>query len=228
MKSRLQKAFIVLLVLVCGSAPSPAHSDEEPFEAIVASIQATYGAMKSFAADFTQENYIAPLSQIRQFEGRVFLKRPHFFSMEVSSPDQQRLVFDGSFFWVYTAANEQALKSSVASSFLDHPLINLLATMADLSSIFSIAPAGDTSSSSHYALTLNLKQPDTQITEVGLTIQKQTLQIKELVLYYASGNYTRLSLRNAKQNPDIPLEQFQFVPPPGVEVEENLTPLTRP
>lgn len=221
------KIVVVLVVMVCCLAASPSRAGEGASEDIVASIQAKYRSIESFEADFIQKNYIATLDQFREFEGKIFLKRPHFFSMEVSSPSYQRLVFDGKFFWVYTASNEQALKSSVASSFLDHPLINLLATMADLTSTFAIAPAG-TTTAPDYALTLTLKQPDTEIQEVGLTVQKETFQVKELVLYYASGNYTRLSLSNTKQNPDIPPGQFQFVPPPGVTVEENPAPLTRP
>lgn len=227
MKPLQAKIVVILMVLLCCSAASPSRSDEETVEAIVAAIQAKYSTIESFEADFIQKNYIAPLSQFREFQGKVFLKRPHFFSMEVSSPGYQRLVFDGKFFWVYTAANEQALKSSVASGFLDHPLINLLATMADLKNTFSIARV-DTTAAHDYSLKLTLKQPDTQIQEVGLTVKKQTFQIEELILYYASGNYTRLSLRNTKQNPDIPPGQFEFIPPPGVEVEENPAPLTRP
>ncbi len=227
MNPLLAKIVVILMVIWCCSSASPARSDEETVEALVASIQAKYTAIESFEADFIQANYIAPLSQFREFQGKIFLQRPHFFSMEVSSPGQQRLVFDGKYFWVYTAANEQALKSSVASGFLDHPLINLLATMADLTNTFSIALV-DATTANDYSLKLTLKQPDTEVQEVGLTVAKQTFQVKELILYYASGNYTRLSLRNTKQNPDIPPGQFQFIPPPGVEVEENPAPLTRP
>ena len=227
MKALLRKTIVILLVLACCSAPGATYADGEPLDALVASIQATYSAVESFEADFTQENYIAPLSQFREFQGKIFLKRPHFFSMEVSSPDYQRLVFVGLFFWVYTAANEQAMKSSVAPSFLNHPLINLLATMADLTKTFSIASVATTATDA-FTLKLTLKEPDTEITEIGLTVEKQAFQVKELILHYASGNYTRLSLRDSKQNPDIPPERFQFVPPPGVEVEENPAPLTRP
>jgi len=227
MKPLHLKILIILIVILSCSAPSPSRSDEEGVGATVASIQAKYSAIASFEADFIQENYIASLSQSREFRGKIFLKRPQFFSMEVSSPDYQRLVFDGTFFWIYTAANQQALKSSVSSSFLDHPLVNLLATMADLTNIFSIAPVAATAADD-CALKLTLKQADTEIQEVGLTIEKPSFQVKELILYYTSGNHTRLSLRNPKENPDIPPDQFQFIPPPGVEVEENPAPLTRP
>lgn len=227
MKPLQTKIVVMLIAILCCSAPSPSRSDGEAVEALVVSIQAKYGTIESFEADFRQENYIASLSQSRNFQGKLFLKRPHFFSMEVSSPDYQRLVFDGTFFWVYTAANEQALKNSVAPSFLGHPLINLLATMADLENIFSISLV-DTTAGHEYSLKLTLKQPDTEIQELGLTLEKETFQIKELILYYTSGNYTRLSIRNAKQNPDIPPGQFEFIPPPGVEVEENPAPLMRP
>jgi outer membrane lipoprotein carrier protein len=227
MKPLKAKIVVILMVIVCCLAASSSGSDEGGLEDIVASIQAKYAGIESLEADFTQKNYIAPLSQFREFQGKIFLKRPHFFSMEVSSPSHQRLVFDGECFWVYTASNEQALKSSVASSFLDHPLINLLATMADITNTFSVVP-GDTTTSPDYALKLTLKQPDPEILEINLTVQRDSFEVKELILYYASGNYTRLSLLNTKQNPDIPAGQFRFIPPPGVEVEENPAPLTRP
>jgi len=227
MKPLHAKILALLMVIWCCAAPSLSRSDEQPLESVVASIQAKYSTITSFEADFVQENFIASLGQSREFRGKIFLKRPRFFSMEVSFPGYQRLVFDGTFFWIYTAVNEQALRSSVAASFLEHPLINLLATMADLENIFAISP-GDTTADHEYSLKLTLKQPDTEIQEVGLTIEKQTFQVKELILYYTSGNYTRLSLRNPEENPDIPPGQFQFIPPPGVEVEENTAPLTRP
>lgn len=204
-----------------------AQAEEKPIDDIVASIQERYKPIHSIESNFIQKNFIAPLNQFRKFQGKLFLQRPSLFAMEVTSPECQRLVFDGKFFWIYTASNNQALKNPVAPEFLHHPLISLLTTMEDLKRHFHISLA-KTNGSFDYSLTLTLKHLTSDIREVQLTVGKNDFQIKELTFKYDSGNYTQLALVDTKENPSIAPEHFQFLPPPETEIVESPTPIVQP
>jgi len=217
--------FLLLVIAVCAwrANTAPLTDDECTMEDLVNAIGTKYAAVDTLAADFTQKNFIASLNQFREFQGTLALKRPHLFSMQVVEPSAQELVFDGQFYWVYTAATEQVLKNPVPPDFTEHPLINLIETMENLDEDFIISQ-GITRSADEYSLTLTLKKPETDIEGAHLTVSKQGLKIRAIVLRYCSGNYTQFILSNVEENPEIPPERFEFQPPPGVEIIENPMP----
>ena len=199
------------------------QEQEQTLENLVGAIQKKYQGVNSLIAHFSQKNFVASLNQFREFQGTITLKRPHLFLMEVTSPSTQQLVFDGSFYWVYTQASHQALKNPVPPGFAQHPLINLINTMANLDQDF-IVSQGISHSADEYSLTLTLRTPQSDIESAHLAVGKKDFQIRELLLRYSSGNYTQFFLTELKENLDVPLARFRFEPPPGVEVVENPAP----
>lgn len=205
----------------------PSLSGGKPGEDIIALVQKRYQSINEVVATFVQKNFIVSLNQSREFRGKIFLKKPHLFDMEVSFPSKQRQIFDGELLWIYTTANNQVIKSSVAPDFLDHPLINLLTTMEDLKKDF-IFSVNNTKDSPDHSIRLTLKEKNSELREILITVKRKNFQIKEITLYYDSGNYTNLILSRIKENPGIPPERFQFTPPPGVEVVETPAPRNQP
>jgi len=201
-------------------------ADEKNEENIVSLVQQKYKTINSVEADFVQTNYVASLNQSREFRGKIFLQRPNFFNMEVSHPAKQRQTFDGQYLWVYTPANNQVLKNLVSPDFLHHPFINLLSTMENLERDFFIS-VFPREGSSVLSLKLTLKEKHSELREALITVERKGYQIKELTLYYESGNYTRLVLTKIKENQKISPQRFQFVPPAGVEVVEPPAPQLR-
>jgi len=224
----LKRKLIVLFVLILGSLEAfPALAEEKDLDGIIASIQEKYRTIKSIEADFVQKNFIAALNQFREFRGKIFLQKPHLFDLEVSFPSQQRQTFDGRFVWIYTSANNQVLKNPVAPDFFNHPLINLITTMADLKKNFFIS-LGGTKTAQDYSLKLTLKTPKTGFREILISGSKNNFQIQELTVYYDSGNYTQLALTNIKENSNISPDHFQFILLPGVEIVESPAPPMQP
>jgi outer membrane lipoprotein carrier protein len=195
-------------------------------EDVVSSVQQKYKTVLSVEADFVQTNYIASLNQSRKFRGKIFLKKPNLFNMEVSHPAKQRQTFDGHYLWVYTLANNQVLKNLVSPDFLHHPFINLLSTMENLERDFFIS-VYTREGTSDPSLKLTLKEKYSELSEVLITVERDSYQIKELTIYYESGNYTRLVLTKIKENQKISPQCFQFIPPAGVEVVEPPAPQIR-
>ncbi len=221
----MKKAVFVsslLLAFFCGPLLGT-QAEECAVDDQARALSEKYETVKALTAVFTQKNFIASLNQFREFRGTISLERPHLFSMEVTTPSEQRLVFDGHYYWVYTVATNQVLKNRVPPDFAQHPLINLLSTMENLDRDFIVTP-GITRSADEYSLTLTLRNPKSDLEGVHLTVGKIDFQIHELVLRYCSGNYTQFALSDIKENPYIPQERFQFEPPPGVEVVENPAP----
>ena len=204
---------------------SPA--DENCGENIVSSVQQKYKAVNSVEADFVQTNYIASLEQSREFSGKIFLKKPNLFNMEVSQPAKQRQTFDGRYLWVYTAANNQVLKNLLSPDFLHHPFINLLSTMENLERDFFITVKPEEGASDP-SLKLTLKEKYSELREALITVDRRSYQIKTVTIYYESGNYTRLVLSKIKENQKISPQWFHFIPPAGTEVVEPPTPQKRP
>ncbi len=221
----LQLIFILSLAFFCLSFRTSLANGNAGKD-VVASVQQKYKTVLSVEADFVQTNYIASLDQSREFSGKIFLEKPNLFNMEVSHPAKQRQTFDGQHLWVYTAANNQVLKNLVSPDFLHHPFINLLSTMENLEKDFfiSVCTGEDTSDPS---LKLTLREKYSELREVLITVERNSYQIRELTIYYESGNYTRLVLSKTKENQKISPQCFHFIPPAGVEVVEPPAPQTR-
>lgn len=213
----------VWLLLASGAASSAQAGVGQPLTALVTSIKEKYKTIDSLEAHFVQKNFVASINQFREFEGEVLLKRPHLFRMQVTAPSPQQLVFDGRYYWVYTEATNQVLKNPVPPNFAQHPLINLIHTMENLDRDFVVSQ-GITRSAGEISLALTLRTPEADIEGVHLVVGKKDLQIRELLLRYSSGNETRFALSDVTENPGIAPERFQFEPPPGADVVENLAP----
>jgi len=229
---KILKICALLFILIFSSSgiiylPSVSAGEGVSENDVIASIEKRYKNITGLQSEFSQQNYIAALDQYRHFQGELFLLRPHLFAMEIVFPSQQNLVFDGQFFWIYTSANNQALKHTVAPDFLDNPLINLLTNIADLRENFFLSLA-ESDSASDYRLSLTFKDPEVDIRKIHLAVAKKDFQIKGMTLYYASGNHTEIAFTGIRENPDISCERFQFIPPPGTEIVEKITPLTQP
>ena len=227
MKAIRENLITILILTLSTLGTFPSLSEGNNIGNIISSLQKKYRNVHSLEADFTQKNFIASLNRVREFRGKIFLQKPRLFDIEVSFPSVQRQVFDGRFLWVYTSANNQVLKNSVAPDFFDHPLINLLTTMENLEKNYSIT-LEKPKNSVDYSIKLTLKTPTTELREILIAVQKKDFQIKELTFRYDSGNYTHLALIDIKENKKIPPERFQFILSPGAEVVESPGCLTRP
>ena len=214
--------FVAALTAFIWGAIIAAEAEDRTVEDLVKAIRDKYQTVTTLKADFVQRNFVASLNQFRDFEGTILLKRPHLFRMDVSLPGRQLLLFDGQYYWAYTASMEQALKNPVPPNFTRHPLINLLHTMENLDHDFNISQ-GIPRAADEYSLTLILKDPQSDIESIHLLVGKKDFQIHELILRYCSGNYTRFTLTEIVENPPVQPELFQFSPHPGVEVIENPT-----
>lgn len=207
-----------LIWLIFWALPAAVAGEDQAAE-VVTAIQHKYRSINAIEAAFTQRNYIASLDQSREFRGTLFLKRPHFFAMEVESPSRQQQILDGEFFWSYTTASNQAVKSRLAPDFAEHPLVNLLATMENLEKDFTVV-LSDRADSPDYSLTLGPKTENAEFQEVILAVSKQGLGVKEIIVLYESGDSTQLILSELRENPTIAPSRFVFTPPPGVEIVE--------
>lgn len=222
---RIGDAYLrVLAFVVClNLAALPAVGGENQAKEVVAAIQQKYRSINSIEAAFAQRNYIASLDQSREFRGTLFLKRPNLFAMEVEFPNRQQQILDGEFFWNYTSATNQAVKSRLAPDFAEHPLVNLLTTMENLEKDFTVA-LGDREDSPDYSLTLGPRAEDPEFQEVILAVSKQGLEVKEIIVLYESGDSTQLILSQLRENPAISPSRFTFTPPEGVEIVEAPAP----
>jgi len=221
--------FIFLLVMIVSFCSfwllQISFSDSETEDNIVKAIQQKYKAVEGLEAKLVQVNYIATLDQFREFRGEFSFKKPYFFDMKVNYPTSQRQTFDGQYLWIYTPANNQVLKNQVSPDLLNHPLISLLSTMENLEKDFFVV-VNNTKEGLDLSLKLTLKQPQSEVRELLVKLEKEHYRIKELTIYFTSGNYTRIVLTKLKENPEIPAQQFYFSPPPGVEVVETPSPST--
>jgi outer membrane lipoprotein carrier protein len=222
-RSLVARVGVFVFLGVLSALMLPVSAEENRGKNVVAAIQEKYRGIASIEAGFEQRNYIASLDQYREFRGTLLLKRPNLFAMEVDFPSPQKQILDGEFFWNYTSATNQAVKSRLAPGFAEHPLVNLLTTMENLEKDFSVVLA-DREDSPDYSLTLGPKAPNADFQEVILAVSKQGLEVKEIIVLYESGDSTQLTLSHLKENPTIAPSRFKFTPPPGVEIVEAPVP----
>lgn len=170
-------------------------------------------SVQSLTAEFRQEVRDEQGRPIREAAGTFTLLRPGRFRWDYTSPNEQSIISDGQYLWIYDVELAQVTVKKLSEALGASPIM-LLAEPRSMNEDFILI---ESRSSGELAwVELAPKMKDTDFTRVEVGLDEQT--IREMQLKDQFGQKTRIRFDKVQINKPVSQSQFYFEIPPGVDV----------
>jgi len=226
---RLRSLFhVVAFALVAGVVPSAALADDPPAapavalpaaQTVVDQVQAVYDKTTTFKSDFEQTFLVKAYNVTKKSHGSVVFKKPGKMDWEYVEPAGNRVVSDGTTLRVYEASNAQLYEQAVDAS--QYPALSFLTGQGRLSTSFDFEirdGEGQMQFPGGYVLVGTPKVPTAAYQKVLFYVDKQTFQVRRVLILDGQSNRNRFDFVNPRVNEPVDSNQFVFVPPPNTTV----------
>ena len=180
---------------------------DDQIESVYEDILIIYSNIKSYEADFQQENFWKELDIIKQSEGKMYYNSNHFL-MKYSEPAGQLLLIKKDVVTMYDAASHQALISNDMQTEL-RPM-KLISEYWDVSKKELIE-----SDSINYKI--KLVTSDSQQIEVNI----KNFLITEFTINDVDENRVTYKFYNEKINKNLPENIFEITLPEDTNIIDN-------
>lgn len=169
--------------------------------------------LKTMRAGFVQTLLDADHHEKQRSEGVLLLSRPGRFRLEYTKPYSQLYVADGRHIWMYDKDLEQITVRPETSALGSTPAA-LLSSDVPLERNFYVTELGR--HSGYTWLELKPKEKDASFTYIRLALEGDVVRTMEMG--DSLGQTTRLYFDKVIRNPHLARSEFEFTPPPGVDV----------
>ena len=167
----------------------------------------------SFSADFEQTLYSAGGEVAQTNSGNAFLKRPGKLIWRYQGDDAQEIISDGNNIWMYDKELQQVTVNPLDERVNGTPMVVLLGT-GDLEEQFELSALGQSEGIDRVKLVPLEAGADFESLFIGLIDES----LAAMELRDGFGQATQIRFSNFKPNIKISDEDFQFIPPAGVDV----------
>lgn len=215
--TRLLLAGVCFACAVGAFAESSAPSAKE----LAQRVDRHYNSLHSLKAGFT-ETYQG-LGTDRTESGTLLLVKPGRMKWDYSFPAGKVFVLDGKYAWSYTRGDAQAERIPAKDlNDLRSPLRYLLghAELGKELNNLKAAPAAN----GQFTLTGVPKGLESRVSKLTLTVTADGV-INGITMVETDDAVTRFTFTNQQPNVAIPSSTFHFTPPPGVQVQDSMSPI---
>ena len=212
---------VAALILATAIAVGAPAQTPPPPEELAAALQKKYDGIRDFSADFTQLYEGGVLRRKGAVErGAVFVKKPGRMRWNYRSPEEKVFVSDGRQMQLYVPADKQVVVSPLPSDDQATSAVLFLMGKGNLTRDFTVtyAPGGTANT---YVLRLQPKTRQAEYDWLQLTVDRQSLQIRELTAGDQQGGRSTFQFTNFKENTGISDKTFAFTPPAGTDVVKS-------
>jgi outer membrane lipoprotein carrier protein len=164
-----------------------------------------FKSVGSLTSNFTQTVRDEKGDLVREAKGTFALLRPGRFRWDYTAPNEQSIISDGQYLWIYDKELAQVMGSS--------PIL-LLSEPRAVKEDFVIAETYEANGLSWVELFPKVKDTDFNKILVGLNNEG----VKEMQLFDQFGQHTTIRFDQVRINQPLQASRFSFVIPPGVDV----------
>lgn len=212
---------VALIVAAALGVPALAQPAMPPADDIASALQRKYDTIRDFSADFTQLQEGGVLR--RKFppeRGTLFVKKPGKMRWNYKSPEEKVFVSDGRQMQLYVPADKQVIVTPVPADDRATSAVLFLMGKGNLTRDFAVTHgAGATDET--YVLRLQPKVRQAEYDWLQLTVDRRSLQIRELMAGDQQGGRSTFQFTNFKENPGVSDKTFAFTPPRGTDVVKS-------
>ncbi len=191
------------------AAPAPAITGA----AVMQMAQARLARCRTVSSSFEKRFYWAALDRTTTYRGKLFLRRPDCFRVEVD--DGSLIVADGAAVWVYNRRNGQAVANPYHGEVLTPWDI-----LADFQST-QVPDAVETTvlgGRACHLLTLVPRQGDGSLVRTRVWIGQRDSLLLQVEQVDANDDVTTYVLKDHRANAVLNDRLFRFVPPAGTQI----------
>ena len=192
---------------------SSVWADDNAREALIERLEAT----DSLQAHFEQTTYAEGQMRGERSAGRMLVSRPLKFAWLVEEPYEQQVISDGQTLWVYEPDLMQATYQPVTDQIQQSPAMILAQPRQALSQRYDIVEASDKELTAY-----RLYPEDPNALFSTMTLLFESGVISEIRLTDNLGQDTRISLSEVRVGEPLDSTLFDFEPPPGTDVFEQM------
>lgn len=192
-------------------------------ERILSKMDASYGSLKSFRADFEQESETKTFKRKSRSSGRVYFLKPSEMRWSYLQPEIREVYLSGENIRIYLPGRNQVIEQTLTDAMPGVAPARLFMGVDELVSSFSVSlDCDDESDGEAYCLRLTPKQNKAiSVEEILLWVGKKHFLPLRTESRDVLGNRTTLSFRNRERNVDLEKELFRFELPADAEVIRN-------
>lgn len=171
----------------------------------------------AMTANFSQVLYDNSGTVIERHTGTMALERPGKFRWQVNNPNQQLLIADGRYLWIYDVDLQQATKQRMDVSKSNSPASLLSGSVSNLENRFVVSQMKKADPGQWFEL-----KPKTD-KDLFNWIQLHFIDNKlvEMHLFDNLGQLSTFAFTDVQVNPKLSKNTFVFEVPKGVDVVEN-------
>ncbi|MGB2715359.1 MAG: outer membrane lipoprotein chaperone LolA [Vicinamibacterales bacterium] len=215
---RLQLSLPLIAALALGL---PSWAQSPPAQEVAAALQKKYDGIRDFSADFTQTTEGGVLRRKPVAErGTVFVKKPGRMRWNYKSPEEKVFVSDGRQIQLYVPADKQVIVSPLPSDDRATSAVLFLMGRGNLTRDFNVS-YGQGGTDNTHVLRLDPKTRQAEYDWLQLTVDRASLQIRELTAGDQQGGRSTFRFTNFKENPGVTDKTFAFTAPPGTDVVKS-------
>lgn len=221
MFNRIFATTVMLAVIAVLTLSSSVNGEETTQESdilavdIAGKLEKKYSG-KNFTADFFQESILSALDISDTARGKAWFSHPGKMRWEYTSPDRHIIVTDGETLWIHRPEENQVIKGDAAAYFGDGKGAGFLANFNLVSEAFDISLENQTDT--HWRLMLVPIEQQYELSAIYLSVNKQTMDIDQVITENLYGDTTRISFENLRFVPDLDSSLFEFKIPPGTDI----------
>jgi outer membrane lipoprotein carrier protein len=201
------------------ASASPASASPPEASAVIARVQGFYDQSSTFDADFTQEYWIKQYNQKKASSGHVTLKKPGKMYWRYNAPNGDRVVSDGKKVKIYEEGNKQMYEQELGAS--QYPAaLSFLTGQGKLTDSFDLQVFDGEKMSfpGGWVMVGTPKTPTPAYQKVFFYVDKQTAQVRRVLILDGQGNHNRFDFDKPTLNAKVDDSKFVFSPPPGTSI----------
>lgn len=218
---------ILLMVLVGMSAIAFAKAPIEPLEknlnpaaktAPTEELKTLLAGVESLQANFQQQMVNNKGVVLQKSSGKMWLQKPGKFRWSIEGKDKRLVIADGKQIWDYDIDLDQVTVQPFSQGQTSAPIFFLTGDTQSLSKDFTVANLTKNQALPDCDQSFELKPKQSQGAFQWIRVGFKNKALKTLEVLDQLGQQARFQFTELVLNSKIPATQFQFKPPPGVDV----------
>ncbi|CAB1061894.1 hypothetical protein D1BOALGB6SA_6669 [Olavius sp. associated proteobacterium Delta 1] len=210
-------AIILGVIFSMGFALKAAAAEPELKLGQILDRMETQYSNKSFKAEFAQESTLKAMDITDFATGRMFVRYPGMMRWEYEKPEKQVIITDAKKLWIYRPADNQVMTGSAPAFFTDGKGASFLSDIKLIRQKFKIS-LEQSKDNFFYELKLHPFEKNLDVTDIRLSVTKNTFTVIRIVTYNSYGDENRIELINHQFNVKLDNKLFSFDIPPGTDV----------
>lgn len=214
-KSQILIKGLIIISFIAVSFSYAAES-ELTLEQILNRVEKHYTG-KSFQAEFIQESTIKAMDIVDFASGNIFVRYPGMMRWEYGKPETQIIITDGHKLWIYRPSDNQVMTGSAPAFFSDGKGASFLSDIKLIRQKFKIS-LENSKEDFYYELTLQPLEQKLDVTDIRLSVTKNTFTVIRIITYNSYGDENRIEFANHQFDVKLDDSLFSFKIPPGADV----------